>query len=48
MGKKGILLAFVETVDFIDKENGLSVILWPCLFSLGNDASDLFDPGEDR
>ncbi len=46
MGQKGILLAFIEAVDFINEKNGAPSLLVPYLLSILNNLSHLFDPGK--
>ncbi len=46
MGKEGILLGFVETVNFIDKEDGASLEV-PVLAGALDDRFDIFLAGSD-
>lgn len=48
MGKKGILLALIEAVNFIDKEDGWGPALLLEIPGLVDNLSDFFDPGEHR
>jgi len=47
MGKEGILLAFVETMDLIDKKNSSPVFCLQKFLGLFHDLPDFFYPGED-
>lgn len=47
MWEKGILLTFVETMNFINKKNGAFVFCFSELFCLCNDFPDLFHTGKD-
>ena len=46
MGQKAILLGLVETVDFIDEEDGLPAILVSNRLTLLDNPADVLDPGE--
>jgi hypothetical protein len=48
VGEKGILLAFVETMDFIHENNGGGVALILGDLGLGHYFPDLLDPGQHR
>jgi hypothetical protein len=45
MGKKRVLLGFVEAMNFVNENDGASAIL-PSPFGIGHDLLDLFDTGK--
>lgn len=45
-GEKGILLGLVETVDFVDKQQGAQVIHSQLFFCVPGDTADLGHPGD--
>ncbi len=46
MGQKGVLLAFVEAVDLIDKEDGGALLRIPQCLGLFHNLPDFLDPGK--